>query len=115
MINSLQRITTKISGPSAAKKRLLACTVLSVVLYAAPAWSKALKYNFYCSKLERVSRRLSICIIAAYRTAPTTALQTLAGLPPIDLLVKERTHIQEYGKDKKSEAREQLLNSWQER
>ncbi|KAH1019042.1 hypothetical protein HUJ05_006707 [Dendroctonus ponderosae] len=101
-----------IGGPGAAKKRLLASTVQSVVLYGAKAWQKTLRYKGYNSLLDRVNRRLAICITAAYRTISTQVAQVLAGLPPLDLMVEERISIQEDGKASRKLHRTTLIRKW---
>ncbi|ERL84642.1 hypothetical protein D910_02070, partial [Dendroctonus ponderosae] len=107
-----QPLTPKIGGPGAAKKRLLASTVQSVVLYGAKAWQKTLRYKGYNSLLDRVNRRLAICITAAYRTISTQVAQVLAGLPPLDLMVEERISIQEDGKASRKLHRTTLIRKW---
>ncbi|ENN79697.1 hypothetical protein YQE_03860, partial [Dendroctonus ponderosae] len=83
IINAMMSFTPKIGGPGAAKNRLLASTVQSVVL---------------------VNRRLAICITAANRTINTQVAQVLSGLPPLDLMVEERISIQEDDSDRPEHA-----------
>lgn len=114
-INALMRIMPKIGGPKASKRRLLMSTVLSTILYAAPVWAKALKHKKYQKMLETVNRRLAIGVTSAYRTISSAAVQAVAGVPPIELLVKEREEIHKNGKMFKAEARKNLFTSWQQK
>ncbi|KAF7273736.1 hypothetical protein GWI33_013555 [Rhynchophorus ferrugineus] len=112
---SLTRITPRVGGPGASRKRLLATTVLSAVLYAAPIWTRALKFQHYEQVLERVNRRLAIRDTAAYRRVATEAVLVLAGIPPIKLRVKERTTIYRDGKKARTRANQELVPGRQER
>ncbi|ERL84664.1 hypothetical protein D910_02091 [Dendroctonus ponderosae] len=112
IINAMISLTPKIGGPGAAKKSPLASTVQSVVLYGAKAWQKTLRYK---TLLDRVNRRLAICITAAYRTISTQMAQVLAGLPPLDLMVEERSSIQEDGKASRKLHRSTLTRKWTDR
>lgn len=62
-----------------------------------------------------INRKLSIMITSAYRTAPTIAIEALAGVIPIDLLVWERIRICERESVHKKEKRMTTMDSWQER
>lgn len=65
--------------------------VHSVILYGVPVWEIALKYKKYQKLLERVQKNAALRATAACRTAPTEALSVLAGVPPIQVLVEEKT------------------------
>ncbi|XP_030751561.1 uncharacterized protein LOC115879063 [Sitophilus oryzae] len=89
-INKLSRLKRNIGGLRATKRRVQTTAVLSLMLYAAPGWKSGLKFKSYRDLLERLNRRMAICIISAYRTASREAVRALAGMAPIKLLVKER-------------------------
>lgn len=113
-------VMPNIRDPSNCKRLLFYGVVQSVMIYSFPIWCTVLKYK-YCRKLmisaKRITMQRAIC---AYRTI-SAAIQVLAGwladVPPIDLLVLERT--ESYGrKHSESEvlqisAREDILTKWQ--
>lgn len=115
MYNNLRRIMPRIGGPGSAKRQILVSAVRSVLLYAAPIWSEALRYDHYKKTLTRVNRGLAIGVTAAYRTVATEAVQVLAKIPPIDLAVAEREAVYRNGKEQRDTAREELLRVWQTR
>lgn len=45
--------------------------------------------------LQKVLRKVLITVAAAYKTAPSTALQVITGIPPIDLKAREKRFIYE--------------------
>ncbi|KAJ8932710.1 hypothetical protein NQ318_005087 [Aromia moschata] len=50
----------------------------------------AMRIRTYKEILKRVQRRVLLGVVAAYRAVSTEALQVLADIPPIDLMVMER-------------------------
>jgi len=74
MIYVLNKIMPKTGKTRSSRKTVIASTVISSLLYAAPVWAKAIKYKVYKEKINSVLRKLCIGITAAYRTAPGTAL-----------------------------------------
>jgi hypothetical protein len=64
--------------------------------------------------MEKVNRRTAIKICGAYRTAPTDAILAIVGVSPIQLRVRERCCTYEKGAEEKIEAREELLEAWQQ-
>jgi hypothetical protein len=48
-------------------------------------------------------------VISAYKTVSRAALLVIAGIPPIDLLARERIEIHKKGVKKKKEEREKNL------
>ncbi|KAF7271958.1 hypothetical protein GWI33_015218 [Rhynchophorus ferrugineus] len=83
----LTRIILRVGGSGASEKRLLTTT-------------------HYEQVLERVNRRLAIRV--------TEAVFILAGMPPIKLTVEERTIIYKEGKETRTQARQKLVEGWQE-
>ena len=65
---ALARIMPRVGGPSSSKRRVLATVVQSVILYGAPAWEVALKYQKYVRLLRmsdiRHTRALHIAMRA---------------------------------------------------
>lgn len=91
---ALSRLMPNINGPSQAKRRLLASVVESQLLYAAPNWIDAVTASARTARnLVRPQRARALRIIRAYRTVSDEAALVLAGLPPVDLLGKERKRI----------------------
>ncbi|XP_017772423.1 PREDICTED: uncharacterized protein LOC108559604 [Nicrophorus vespilloides] len=76
-------------GPKSSKRRLLGLVAQSM-LYAAPIWEQAMTILSYKKELETVQRRGAIRICSAYRTISRDAVQVIAGVPPIELLVLQR-------------------------
>ncbi|KAH1006905.1 hypothetical protein HUJ05_007592 [Dendroctonus ponderosae] len=80
-------------------------------------WSPNMEKRFkhYVNLMTGINRKLSIMITSAYRTAPTVAIEAVAGIIPIDLLVGETIRICERGSGYKKEARRITIDAWQER
>lgn len=108
---AVARLMPNIGGPDTKRRMVLSNVVLSVALYATPTWENAMRYKKYRAMLDRSFRRAALRICRSYRTAPTAAIQVLAGIPPAHLKVTERTSIYR-GKDK-TQARADLLRDWQ--
>lgn len=115
-IAKIIRIMPNIGGPVSSKRALLAAVVHSILLYGAPIWEEALKVNRNWLLLQKAQRKILIRVAAAYKTAPTTALQVISGIPPIDLLVQERKRMyDEKGEKSVKNERSITLNIWQKR
>lgn len=114
MINLYIRIMPRIGGCSANKRKIMASAITSAVLYAAPIWGDACGRGVHRAKLGRVNRRLAIGVASAYRTISLEAVQAIAGMPPIDLLVRERMEICEGERGDRGSARDRLYQRWQE-
>lgn len=111
----LLRILPNIGGPKARKRKMLAVATLSRILYAANIWYPATKYRKYNNMLSNVNRKLSLRIIAGYRTVNTQVAEVLARLPPMDLQIEERSNNHKVNKEEKKERRVELYRKWQER
>lgn len=109
----LGRLMGNISGPSPSKRKLLASVVESISLYAAPVWARALTSATAKRQLNKVQRKMAIRVCSGYRTISNEAAFVIAGIPPLDLLARERTD--RYTGMEKSLAREALLARWQDR
>ena len=107
-------IMANVGGPWGNKRRVISSAVTSILLYGAPIWGRALKYAKYVEMVSRVQRKMAIRICSAYRTVSLEAVQVLAGVVPVDLLVRERTRVHEGAEDRAS-ARAQSMRLWQDR
>ncbi|XP_017773782.1 PREDICTED: uncharacterized protein LOC108560651 [Nicrophorus vespilloides] len=99
--------------PKSSKRRLLGVVAQSIMLYAAPIWEQAMIVLSYRKVLETVQRRGEIRICSAYRTISRDAVQVIAGVPPIELLVLERDERQRGAT--KVDAQARLLQKWQDK
>lgn len=111
-VETLQRILPRQGGASYMKRRLLNSVVESTILYAAPVWHQATEVKSYVKKMESVQRRMAISITRSYRTTSTVALQVLAGVIPIDLLIEERARTYGQNKEVKQQERENTIQKW---
>ncbi|KAH1028575.1 hypothetical protein HUJ05_001920 [Dendroctonus ponderosae] len=98
----MTRLLPNITGPQSGKRALLYGVVQSVLLYGAPVWHQA-SYQWIQN-----------------REISAVAVQVLAGVPPIDLLIKERTNLDRTHERPlttltKKTIRNQTLQKWQER
>lgn len=128
---SLARIMPNCGGPKPQIRKLINSVVHSQLLYAAPTFTRALKWKYNIRELQKPQRTSALRIISAYRTVSTSAALVLAGLPPIDLLILEREEIYIQTKclnrdnssseqermiaEVKKNARDSTINKWQER
>jgi len=111
--SALSRLMPNTGGPAASKRRVLAQVVLSQVLYAAPIYAPAMEVGRWRKMLQRMQRGLCLRVTCAYRTVSSDAAEVIAGMPPIDLVVRERQARYE-GLDK-AEARRRTIEEWQRR
>ena len=114
LIGALGRLMPNIGGPGSRKRRIMGMTGLSIILYGAEVWGRAIGNKTYKQKVERTIRRLLIRISMAYRTVSTEALHVIAGMMPIECWVEERMDRYRYGTDKKEERKYQL-DKWQKK
>lgn len=89
MVIVLTRIMGNVTGPGTKKHRILGQVLASVLLYGAPVWAKALQKKRTCKKILSQQRRVSLRIIAGYRTVSLEAGLVIAGMPPLDLEVQQ--------------------------
>ncbi|XP_017773262.1 PREDICTED: uncharacterized protein LOC108560291 [Nicrophorus vespilloides] len=87
---AVSRLMHNKGGPKSSKRRLLGVVSQSIMLYAALIWEQAMTVLSYRKALETVQRRGAIRICSAYRTISRDAVQVIAGVSPITLLVLER-------------------------
>ena len=92
VFNAFKSIARKTWGLKHKELRILYKGIfLSVVTYAAIGWEdKLLKGT--TAQLQRAQRYALVTVTKAYRTTSTDGLLVSAGEPPIDLMIKERSH-----------------------
>ena len=91
--NALSRIMPNIGGPRQSRRKLLSSVVSSILLYAAPIWSPAMEVKSYTQHITSVYRRASLRVASAFRTVSYEAVCVISGMPPIELIVEERSRI----------------------
>ena len=112
-IRALTSLMPNIGGPRASKRRVMASVVQSQILYAAPVWYTVTQNKKLTGKLARLQRLMSIRICSAYRTISTEAVGVIVGVPPIEILILERT--EKYNGEEARVARESVLSRWQQK
>lgn len=91
-LSVLSKLMQNISGPSSEKRLLLYGVVQSIVLYGAHIWAGATDIQKYKKMLERLQRRALLRVVSGYRTISTEAVQVLAGIPPLNLMILEEAN-----------------------
>ncbi|XP_035204546.1 uncharacterized protein LOC118179482 [Stegodyphus dumicola] len=87
LINSLNRMVThRWNLKGKLLKTLYLQAVERMVLYGCPIWYTGTERQK--QKLSQIQRIALLCITKAFSTAPTSALQILAGILPLDLKAK---------------------------
>lgn len=94
-MSTLAGLMPNTKGPKSSKRKLLAGSIQSVVLHAAPVWCQALKVQNTVNPLKSIERVLGIRVSSCYRTISREAIEVISGLPPIDLLTCECLQIYE--------------------
>lgn len=116
-VSSLMRITRNIGGPSSHKRKLLYGVIQSTILYAAPVWAEWTKYKRYANMLIGTQRKALLRVAMAYRTTSAKAIQVIAGVPPINMLIMERKRLNDRADGHtdlaKREEREVTYREWQ--
>lgn len=112
VINALSRLMPSMGGPRSRIRRVLASVACSIILYGAPVWADVLKQKKFQSKATSLYRELAIRVVSAYRTISGEAVQVIAKMAPIELIVAERR--QRYNGAKEQNAKDKLLDAWQE-
>lgn len=110
---AIGRLMANTYGPRASKRRLMCSVVHSILLYAAPVWESMMKVGRTRGKMTRIQRCAAIRVCSAYRTISYEAALVVAGIPPLDLMAKERLEV--YEGVAKAEARDRLFERWQRR
>lgn len=110
---SISRLLSNTSGPSQRIRQLLSTVISSVALYGAPIWQRALCIKEAKKRLERVQRRAALRTCCGYRTISTEAAFVISSIPPMELLIMERT--ERRAGEAKDVCRARLLARWQQR
>lgn len=89
-------------------------------MYAAPIWSTALECKNKLAIMEKPLRRIALRVACSYSTVSLQAILVVSGVPPVDLLARERAqnHNNRGDKDRvklRMTARAELLKGWQKR
>lgn len=117
-ITSLSRLMPNIGGPKQKKRQLLMSVAQSQMLYAAPVWASALRFDKNIKTLSSPQRLMAIRVACAYRTVSTNAILVVAGMLPLKQLANERRAIYEAKRlgltpRTKRELRRESLREWQ--
>lgn len=115
---AIDKILPNIGCPRSSKREVLCGALHNIILYGAPVWVDVFNHKKYVNLLTSTQRNMLIRVASSYRTASAEALQVVAGVVPIDLMIRESVCLFEFKEDGKSgrkEAREMILVSWQER
>jgi len=90
---ALSRIMPNTRGARMSSRVLLANVVNSIMMYGAPIWASSLERETFKQRVAAVQRLSALRVLCAFRTVSDDAACVLAGMPPIDLLAKERKTI----------------------
>lgn len=114
---ALTRILPNVGGPSDSKRAVLCGVIHSIVLYAAPVWQEALRVKCREKLLLGIQRKALLRVASGYRTVSTMAIQVLTGIPPVSLLVEERSRLYQLDNSHlqivKKREREITIDKWQ--
>ena len=92
--------------------------VNSVLLYESEVWANITKMSKYRKKITSVQWQSAQKIASEYHTVSLAAIQVVASVIPIDLLVLERKYIYDSVEEREmtsTRARSNSMNAWQER
>ena len=109
----LCQIMPNVGGPRPSKRRVICGAVTSILMYGAPIWRRALRHKKYVDMMARVQRKLALRICSSYRTVSLEAIQVLAGVVPLELLVEERVEIHEGAEEDRDTIRSRTIRKWQ--
>lgn len=122
IIKTLNILLANTCGPNMSKRRVLAGALQSALTYAAPIWAGVLQFERPTRKLKTHQRAIALRCCSGYSTVSADAAVVLAGMVPIDLLIKERARLRERlkgtpesdAKKVKADEREATLKAWQQ-
>lgn len=86
---SLSRIMPNTRGPKYLQRKLLTGAVKSTITYASPIWADSLENKANSNQISRVYRISALRVCCAFRTVSDDAAFVIAGMIPIDILVRE--------------------------
>ena len=81
---------------------------LPLLLYGAPVWIEAMKYEYNRRKYIRVQRLMNIRMAKAYRTTSSEALCIVTGMIPI--IIKAEAAVKQYNVRKSYEIHSQTID-----
>lgn len=90
----------------------------AILLYGAVAWAHRLENVTYAATLIRAQRMMLLMICKGYRTLSVDALQTMAGIIPIDLKAQQRRALYWFNRSREGnriDIKNRMLTLWQER
>jgi ribonuclease HI len=64
--------------------------VVPIIAYACPVWIQCIDYQYIKKPLESIQRLIGLRLCRAYKTVSSNALNIIANLMPLDLVVKQR-------------------------
>ncbi|KAH8313921.1 hypothetical protein KR044_010837 [Drosophila immigrans] len=119
---ALFRMLMNTRGPKQERRILLTSVVRSAITYGAAIWADAINVTSYARGIKSIHRLCALRICCGFRTISDNAALVIAGVIPIDLLVKiEENTVAEairLGVDRKVariDARAESLTAWQSR
>lgn len=111
-VEALHRLMPRRGGATYSKRKLYNSVVESTILYAAPVWHQIVNVKSYLKMLVSVQRRMALSITRAYRTTSTVALQVIAAVIPIDLMIEERAKTYKKTPEERQQEREETISKW---
>ena len=115
--NAVSAILPNIRGPRGSKRRVLALSMQSVLLYGAPIWAEVTNKVVHRNIILRAQRIMALRVASAYRTVSTDAAMVISSLVPVHLLAQERKRIYERkqkGEEiNRQEERDRTIGMWQ--
>lgn len=82
------RALPNLRGPKPQMRRLISVIIRSRILYGAPVWASALRYNKNRRLLEGVYRRIALRVASCYRTVSVEASLIISGVRPPELEIE---------------------------
>jgi len=97
--------------------QIIASAFQNPLLYAAPIWAGAMKYERNVNTVLGPQRRIALRIAMAYRTVSTAAVMVVAGIIPAHLMANEKQARYRRKKEglegNKKEDQQQTYQEWQ--
>ncbi|XP_066904186.1 uncharacterized protein [Halyomorpha halys] len=112
----LSRLMPNVGGPKESSRRLQATVVLTIMLYAAPIQKEAVVTKSYRRQMVSLYRIVCLRTVSAFRTVSYEAVCVIARMPPVELLVEERSR--HYGRCLSFSREEEwkiTIDQWQQR
>ena len=92
-VTALSSLMPNIGGARSSKRKVLSSVAHSQILYADAVRRPLCENKKLLSKVARIQRQMCIRVCCAYRTISYDAIGVFVGIPPIELLIKEREEI----------------------